>query len=42
MSLLELKPSTWCAAVAVPHKNPCGKWNVALGMMIILHDANMD
>jgi hypothetical protein len=42
MSLLELNPSTWWAAVAVPHKKPLGKWNVARGMMFILHCANMD
>ena len=32
--LLLLPPSTWWEAVAVPHKNPRGKWNVACAMVI--------
>jgi hypothetical protein len=31
-SLFVLLPSTWWAAVALPHKNPDGKLKVALGI----------
>src|SRR5947209_4912718 len=30
-SLFQLPPSTWCAAVAVPHTNPSGKLTSAMG-----------